>query len=272
MARFVTGLDLVRLLCSALSTYRPASPVDHSQYLTSRTESNHRHPTWNSEQGNRMKSLHRKPLLSWLLLAPLPTVVVQATIPGTGVIDQGARHVPDDIWLSVFQTPNATGSVSIPGFNMTEQYPGMRSDDWRYTLQIVADVPRHEDDGGFLTGGWVRLEPPQNLLRDLGNGSSVIDQDASWHVCQYVWVADKMSRGTKVNEDTCEGAFPKECYDAILRGMQGRGPGGSCPSVMVLDECREAFSIGEAGSDYRGFGLSKPLSCVASPWVAKLTH
>ena len=178
-----------------------------------------------------------------------------ALLPGTIVFDLAAGRIDDSVWLSSFSNPNASSSVSVSGYNTSEPYPGTRSDNWRYTVQVVADVPR-ERGRDFLTASWVRLEPPANLLRDVGNGSQVFDQDESWAVCQFIWVSDKVSRADKVNGNTCEGALDRECYNAWLRALlvrpQGRSS-GPCPELKAPTECRTVLGVGEEvnSSGYR---------------------
>ncbi|KAK0653125.1 hypothetical protein B0T16DRAFT_455438 [Cercophora newfieldiana] len=188
---------------------------------------------------------------SYLAFPFLP--LASAIIPGTRVYDEWAGAVPNDVWLSSFRTPNTTGSVSISGFNMTSAYPGTPSGDWRYSIDIVADIPL---DAGFISGAWIRLTPPENLFRDLGNGSKVIDRDESWSVCQYLWVSEKVSAVDKVDGDTCEGALDKACYDAIKRQLgTPRNSRVNCASVSAPTECDEAFGRKDGGWDYEGLGL-----------------
>ena len=66
----------------------------------------------------------------------------RALIPGTKVFDLAAGRIDNSVWLSSFSIPNATSSVSVSGYNTSEPYPGTKSDNWWYTVQVVADVPR----------------------------------------------------------------------------------------------------------------------------------
>ncbi|KAK1749600.1 hypothetical protein QBC47DRAFT_407880 [Echria macrotheca] len=182
--------------------------------------------------------------------------LTNARIPGTRIYGDVAS-INNTIWLSHFSAPNATSSVGVTGFNTTQRYPGSTTADWRYTVDVVADLPLTRDRG-FTAASWIRLAPPESLLRDLGNGSKVLDIDESWSVCQIVWRSDKASRAEEVNGDTCEGALDKTCYDAWIRELRkrpARATKSSCPDVKAPKECEGALGFGERVGGSEGYGL-----------------
>ncbi|KAK4449015.1 hypothetical protein QBC34DRAFT_438781 [Podospora aff. communis PSN243] len=188
------------------------------------------------------------------LLLPLLLPLSHATVPGTRIYDMWIALIPNSIWFSTFDAPNATSSVSFPGFNISERFPGNSSvsnPDWRYTVQVVSDLPRH-DGQGYMSAAWIQLEPPEDVpTRDLfGNGTEVLDAHESWAMCQYVYTADKVSEADEVDADTCEGGLSRECYDEWMDELKKRTTGRDCPSFRVPAAC-----TGELG-DFEGYGIS----------------
>ncbi|KAK1754452.1 hypothetical protein QBC47DRAFT_447414 [Echria macrotheca] len=152
------------------------------------------------------------------ILCGLPLAAAQQQpVFGLTHNDTGVQNVPSSAWESAFQSPNATGTASIPGRDIRARFPGSASADWNYTILVRDDVPLGQptspsSKSGFFTGIWLRMSVPEMLLSPgeswvppvsgLDNRSFVAGETGSWEVCRLVFGGDLLR-----SDGGCEGVF-----------------------------------------------------------------
>lgn len=136
------------------------------------------------------------------------------------------RGLPEEIWTAAFVSPNATGSSSISGRDITLPFPGRESPDWNYTLSIRDDVPAPEGDG-FMSAAWLKLEAPEGIFAERGM------DDASWEVCTMVFTGPGMVGGCdQVLSDVCE----RELREVLERAFGNETAGCPFPRRQIAPE------------------------------------
>ncbi|KAK3313045.1 hypothetical protein B0H66DRAFT_644162 [Apodospora peruviana] len=159
------------------------------------------------------------------------------------------NDVKNDVWQISFAKPNATAKASVDGWDMSSKYPGKKSDKWEFSLMIADDVPHPQNAGKYFTGTWIQLDAPDKLVKKSeGDKQWEVTQDASWEVCQEIWVPTKLHTETDKVDPTCNGVLPPAC----LEDMQTRlsedfkthhflGVIGKCPMMQIPDSCSDAW-------------------------------
>jgi hypothetical protein len=229
----------------------------------------------------RRLSRHKLLLAELLALAVVEQTTAQSSLARASfgvILLKGG--LSDEDWRSAFKDSNATGSVSFPGFNVSAAYPGQASDDWKFIIDVAADVPL--GDGIFVTGTWVRMQAPKSLLVLSNNSSSsspgnetadnnlptarnsVLPVSDSWKVCQSL--VDFTNPGLQVDANTqgrCDGILPDECLSAmknnLARGYRLDSDGNPDCSSSTPSSCEDFFTtkgtrlnggIGVTGIDF----------------------
>lgn len=191
-------------------------------------------------------------------LLPCPQGYFNCTVPlslfGNSANDTAIEGLISDAWYAAFSTPNATGSSTIQGYNLTSPYPGSKSDDWTYTIKVRDDIPLQ--DGNVATGTWIELEAPKSLLVDIGNGS-IVPQDPSWHVCRTVFTAPNLTSDAGIPGPGCEGFLPSDCLSDLTTDLSTsfHDPNRTsfdnpCPLPKPKDlpqSCKDTFGTGLLG-------------------------
>ncbi|KAK0632643.1 hypothetical protein B0T14DRAFT_560318 [Immersiella caudata] len=189
-------------------------------------------------------------MLQRLLAAALCAAQARAASVSHEVVAQ----VPENDWRGSFASPNATGEIRFKGYNITAPFPGVESDDWRFTIKVRDGLPQGASDPSrFVTGIWIEVDPPDNLVRREGN-RDIIPQDPSWQVCQGFWELSNLKSSAETVYGSCEGVFPRECVDAITRqlrtgfGTRSSGRSFQCPDLSVTDPaCKDVFEADKGG-------------------------
>jgi hypothetical protein len=186
-------------------------------------------------------------MLSLLSTALVISLVLTNRAAASPVVSySGAASVSDDIWQTAFLTPNATGSAPIEGYTVGSAFPGSKSDNWTFSIQVKDDVPLN--GGQFGTGTWVQLSPPDNLLNNTGN-RSILTTDPSWGICLSVWLAPVLQSSAAKVDPACGGVLPSDCVADMLRNQQHMGhtyvnsstTKQACPSISLPTSCMNAF-------------------------------
>ncbi|KAK3317062.1 hypothetical protein B0H66DRAFT_641778 [Apodospora peruviana] len=166
-------------------------------------------------------------------------------------------------WETAFVSPNATGRFPVPGYNMTDTFPGSPSDDWTYTIQVRDDILL-PDKTGYFTGTWIRLDAPKNLIVQSPFNESltqVVRQDDSWGVCLNVYVGPEMTTSDPAAPgDGCE-ILSEECITDLENFLktkwQNRSPDGiradECPVVspkQLPESCQKFIGTGAIGTNH----------------------
>jgi len=120
-------------------------------------------------------------------------------------------------WEAAFKQPDARGAVNITGYDITAPYPGSKSEDWQYTIQVKSGIPVDEDKGGgSITGVWVQMDVPESLLKPKPDNECFrhVPQDLNtWEVCRVVYVMSLPApvSDTPISGPGCQGALSEQC-------------------------------------------------------------
>ncbi|KAK4451382.1 hypothetical protein QBC34DRAFT_436510 [Podospora aff. communis PSN243] len=170
------------------------------------------------------------------------------------VSHSAVQQVPEDAWMLGFANPNATGEIRFRGYNITAPFPGVESDDWRFTIKVRDGLPqRASDPSRLVTGLWIELDPPDNLVQRQEN-QDIVPRDPSWQVCQGFWELSNLKSSAQNVDASCEGVLPAACVSAITRqlrtdfGIRAEGRSFQCPDLSVTDPaCRDVFEASKGG-------------------------
>jgi hypothetical protein len=211
-----------------------------------------------------------KKKMSRLVIQALAGLLLAAAAPADAqAFSVDTRNLVDGAFEAAFQHPNATGAAPLRGFNLSVPYPGSRSDDWTYRVQVRDDIPRKDrgaDAGTFTTGTYITLQAPANLLRreaaTIANTTTLtfMDIDPSWALCSKVWTpAALLSDKTPAAAGSCAPFLPDDCIRELQLQMtsfrlDSRGA-VDCPSPDLPTTCSDALEkMGSPAVEVIGFG------------------
>ncbi|QYT00041.1 hypothetical protein H0G86_007149 [Trichoderma simmonsii] len=167
---------------------------------------------------------------------PLSCQLVSAQAFGEA---QGISNVD---WQLGMRNANATGTASIPGYNVTAKYPGERSDNWTVSISVSSDIPGGNTAGGqFVTGTQIEWTAPQGLI-----GSA----DPSWFLCRTAYSSSKlMGTESAPGQRSCNGILSDNCWSDLQESLEA---GGQCQNNTLPPSCTDELGL----SDGEGFGLT----------------
>lgn len=167
---------------------------------------------------------------------PLSCQLVSAQAFGEA---QGISNVD---WQLGMRNANATGTASIPGYNVTAKYPGERSDNWTVSISVSSDIPGGNTAGGqFVTGTQIEWTAPQGLI-----GSA----DPSWFLCRTAYSSSKlMGSQSAPSQGSCNGILSDNCWSDLQESLEA---GGQCQNNTLPPSCTDELGL----SDGEGFGLT----------------
>lgn len=164
-------------------------------------------------------------LLAPLLSSPTTAQFISDEIWPTSASELSARlQIPFEIWTNAFSSANATGFSRIKGKNTTLPYDpdAPTSDEWTYTIQVRDDVPT-PDGLGYISGTWLKLEAPQNLLEPSPVNASMltVSMHPSWEVCRLVWAGMNLKSDGPISGPGCSGFLPDACIADLKKRLEG---------------------------------------------------
>jgi len=146
-------------------------------------------------------------------------------------------------WQSYLGEADATGTSSLPGFNLSQPWSGAEPLDWTIKIAVKADMksPLGSPNGeslDFVTGGSVWIEPPDGLVA-AGNNINNYTANPEW----YPYVVYYSSRGLygpapaapltaffhrnpgdkRPADGRCDGILPDACIDSLLNAATTSG-------------------------------------------------
>ncbi|KAL6831629.1 hypothetical protein V8C40DRAFT_262936 [Trichoderma camerunense] len=153
-----------------------------------------------------------------------------------------AEGISNVDWQLGMRNANATGTASIPGYNVTAKYPGERSDNWTVSISVSSDIPGGNTAGGqFVTGTQVEWTAPQGLI-----GSA----DPSWFLCRTAYSSSKlMGSESAPSQGSCDGILSDNCWSDLQESLEA---GGQCQNNTLPPSCTDELGL----SDGEGFGLT----------------
>ncbi|KKP05605.1 hypothetical protein THAR02_02331 [Trichoderma harzianum] len=153
-----------------------------------------------------------------------------------------AQGISNVDWQLGMRNANATGTASIPGYNVTAKYPGERSDNWTVSISVSSDIPEGNTAGGqFVTGTQIEWTAPQGLI-----GSA----DPSWFLCRTAYSSSKlMGSESAPSQGSCSGILSDNCWSDLQESLEA---GGQCQNNTLPPSCTDELGL----SDGEGFGIT----------------
>ena len=185
-----------------------------------------------------------------------------STIKPTVENSRTPRLAASDL-LPKFSSPDASGSISFTGYDLSSPFPSEPLDGWTASISIKRDLKASnkssEDD--YFVGGLVALDPPAELVDDAIEGNGTWKAHQSWLPCMQYWTRGFQSSATETpfwhaspdalkdapNGD-CTPLLTEECiskFEQVATSIAALGPeaGGTCPTFFraLPDECTSQF-------------------------------
>jgi hypothetical protein len=153
-------------------------------------------------------------------------------------------------WELAMRSANATGTTSIPGYNITAKYPGKRSDNWTLSISVASDIPGgNTANGQFVTGTQLEWTAPPGLISSA---------DPSWFLCRTAYSSSKLKHdGSGSTNGSCDGLLSDDCLSALQSSLTA---GTQCQNNTLPSICVDELGL----SDGEGFGLTS-----GKPWSAR---
>ncbi|KAI2607874.1 hypothetical protein GGR54DRAFT_643954 [Hypoxylon sp. NC1633] len=151
-----------------------------------------------------------------LLLANLCTRV-HALVgwPGGGTLVIGnAVQFDRETWERNLAGPNATGNLSVTGFDISQRWPSEEQDDWALSLNVSRDMPDSQTitpgnaTGQTFTGTSIFLTAPGSIREAFINQSAL--DETTWKICVVVVPNGPQEDLSTANNGTC-GFLSTQC-------------------------------------------------------------
>ncbi|KAF5667969.1 hypothetical protein FHETE_5509 [Fusarium heterosporum] len=160
-----------------------------------------------------------------------------------------AETLSSEEWQALFKNPNATGTYTFKGYNVSEPSPANKTvDGWSATIQVanITDDPR---GGAPYPGIDISVQAPEGMKLPALNGSQT--NSSSWHVCVTYWKPGKFGDGTTndaQNDDgDCSSFMSEECTDALqIAAFEYRRDGEGCSNLPSIPEPCEKYYSGKS--------------------------
>lgn len=198
-----------------------------------------------------------------LIIASLALGVQYTHASTAAVFDSQFSRFNDSEWADLFSTANATTQVPFPGYDITAPYPGNRSSDWRFSVQVKEGIPS-TPSGMVATGSWISWGAPRDLMvKNTTNDTyGLAPLHPSWNVVHsFIQGRDLRSNDDGDIDPTCKGFLSDECIDdfhvqlADTYNKGGNKTGANrFPSAHPPPSCRERLRL------YEAYTMSKALS------------
>lgn len=153
-----------------------------------------------------------------------------------------AEGVSNSDWNLAMRSANATGTASIPGYNIRKKYPGEKSDNWTLSISVASDIPGGNNaPGKFVTGTQIEWKGPPGVI----SGA-----DSSWFLCRNVYSSLKLKQsGAGPTNGSCSGLLSDGCLSALQTSLEA---GTQCQNNTLPSVCADELELG----DGKGFGLT----------------
>lgn len=157
--------------------------------------------------------------------------------------------IPQSAFTSALTHPNATGSFSVPGYNVSapadvDDGSGNAVAGWTLGISVATGVSLSGSDAGD-TGDMtdlmvLSLAPPTAAM--------AADVDPSWVVCGFVYTGlaatNANNNYTNTTDGSCGQMLPSACIKELVvdTSSQGVAANGSCSGVGVPQSCQGLFA------------------------------
>ena len=169
--------------------------------------------------------------LTFALLSGISAALEVGGYGETSAVLNISVHTP--AWQDAVARSNATGAVSLPGFNVSEPWPGTSLDGWTIKLTGVdlSRLPADLEAEGKrrVIGEDVRIVAPESLYVPSANASDggrpVVDAHPDWLFCAWIWYLPPSGNASISNNPDNKSATPDgSCApwvnDACITGLE----------------------------------------------------
>lgn len=150
----------------------------------------------------------------------------------------GPIQVSSELRESIINSPNATGTLNITGYNMSKPWTGNGEgeDNWHIKMSVKSGLESKDQDGKPVkfVGTAIQLSLPPDLLEVGSDGTNHTKMDSSWKPYAYLWRADGISKNQEHDADiACGYAIETMCWKG-LRDYLGSTGGDGEPKLSAL--------------------------------------
>ncbi|KAI1138407.1 hypothetical protein F5Y05DRAFT_38479 [Hypoxylon sp. FL0543] len=139
--------------------------------------------------------------------------------PGGGTLVIGnAVQFDRQTWERDLARPNATGSVSVAGFDISQKWPSQAVDGWTLSVNVSSDVPDSQTlnpgnaTGQTFTGTSIFLKAPDGIQTAFANESAV--DETTWKICVAVVPNGPQEDQSAADNGTC-GFLSSQCISDL---------------------------------------------------------
>ncbi|KAI1499573.1 hypothetical protein F5X99DRAFT_389387 [Biscogniauxia marginata] len=118
---------------------------------------------------------------------PVGTYALPGWPAGGTLVSGNAGLFDRSTWEANLASPNATGSSSVTGFDITQRWPSDEVDGWTLSVNVTSDIPDSEtrdpgnSSGQTYTGTSIFLRAPENIQAAFANRSAI--DETTWKIC-----------------------------------------------------------------------------------------
>ncbi|KAI0160066.1 hypothetical protein GGR52DRAFT_176977 [Hypoxylon sp. FL1284] len=126
---------------------------------------------------------------------------------GGTVVDGNAVRFDRETWERNLAEPNATGTIPVTGFDLSQRYPSQGVDGWTLSLNVSSDVPESESMNAnststrTFTGTSISLKAPGDVQSALANQTAV--DETTWKICVGVLSNGLQQDSSAAENGTC---------------------------------------------------------------------
>ncbi|KAI0828745.1 hypothetical protein F5Y06DRAFT_221944 [Hypoxylon sp. FL0890] len=160
--------------------------------------------------------------------------------PGGGTLVAGnAVQFDRETWERNLAQPNATGSVSVTGFDISQRWPSQEVNGWTLSVNVSSDIPDSQTlnpgnaTGQTFTGTSIFLKAPGSIQAAFTNQSAV--EETTWKICVAVIPNGPQEDQSAADNGTC-GFLSSQCISDLQSAYADKFSGsqdcyGSPPST-----------------------------------------
>ncbi|XXG99578.1 ATPase of 26S proteasome regulatory subunit 4 [Hypoxylon texense] len=164
-----------------------------------------------------------------LVLDLCTTVGALAGWPEGGMIVAGnAVRFDRQTWESNLAQPNATGTVQVSGFDISQRWPSEEVDGWTLSLNVSNDVPESQSMNAdntttsTFTGTSIFLKAPENIQGAFTNHTAL--DEATWKICVNVVPNGPQEDQSEAGNGTC-GFLSSQCVTDLQQAYADKFSG-----------------------------------------------
>lgn len=159
--------------------------------------------------------------------------------------DNGPWGLSKDVLQQAIGQPNATGLLTIPGYNLSTPGPMKKTADWTVYVSVRGDVSLEESAWSNVTDKADKVTQVTSFRIDAPDPGIIMNKRGANTLCAAI-AFGLNDNGTRKGQDDAddhdgECAFiSKECRDDLAEGAKKAGSG--CGDVPVPSSCSDWFS------------------------------